>query len=161
MKLQNCRFAMHLFKIIFRNKLYVILHFSQALELLKDYIPGRIENSAKMEILFCIIKESISLGDRLLVFSQSLITLDLIEQFLQASLVPGDTVNWCKNTSYYRKLFKSSILYVLQIWSDSIVLFLMTFLLSTIICKYLMAVASMQNFYFCYSSQYNDSRIFL
>lgn len=127
MKLQNCRFAMHLFKIIFRNKLYVILHFSQALELLKDYIPGRIENSAKMEILFCIIKESISLGDRLLVFSQSLITLDLIEQFLQASLVPGDTVNWCKNTSYYRKLFKSSILYVLQIWSDSIVLFLMTF----------------------------------
>nr|XP_023016446.1 uncharacterized protein LOC111505806 [Leptinotarsa decemlineata] len=73
-----------------------------ALELLRDYKPGCIENSAKMEILFCIIKESIALGDRLLVFSQSLITLDLIEQFLQMSRVPGETFNWAKNTSYYR-----------------------------------------------------------
>ncbi|XP_019868954.2 uncharacterized protein LOC109597651 isoform X3 [Aethina tumida] len=73
-----------------------------AIELLKDYVPGRIENSAKMEILFCIIKESIALGDRLLVFSQSLITLDLIEHFLQMNIVPGDTINWAKNVSYYR-----------------------------------------------------------
>ncbi|XP_044272177.1 helicase ARIP4-like isoform X2 [Tribolium madens] len=73
-----------------------------AIELLKDYIPGRIENSAKMEILFCIIRESIALGDRLLVFSQSLITLDLIEQFLQMNVVPGDTQKWCRNTNYYR-----------------------------------------------------------
>ncbi|KAJ8920304.1 hypothetical protein NQ315_011965 [Exocentrus adspersus] len=73
-----------------------------AYELLKDYKPGCIENSAKMEILFCIIRESIALGDRLLVFSQSLITLDLIEQFLQMNLVPGDTINWAKSTSYYR-----------------------------------------------------------
>ncbi|XP_076266100.1 uncharacterized protein LOC143199867 isoform X2 [Rhynchophorus ferrugineus] len=73
-----------------------------AIELLKDYIPGKIENSAKMKILFCIIKESIALGDRLLVFSQSLITLDLIEQFLQASDVPGETYKWAKNVSYYR-----------------------------------------------------------
>lgn len=58
-----------------------------------------------MEILFCIIRESIALGDRLLVFSQSLITLDLIEQFLQMNQVPGDAVNWAKNVSYYRKLF--------------------------------------------------------
>ncbi|XP_030764140.1 uncharacterized protein LOC115888533 [Sitophilus oryzae] len=73
-----------------------------ALELLKDYVPGKIENSAKMQILFCIIKESIALGDRLLVFSQSLITLDLIEQFLHASEVPGETYRWAKNVSYYR-----------------------------------------------------------
>lgn len=74
-----------------------------AVELLKDYVPGCIENSAKMQILFCIIKESIALGDRLLVFSQSLITLDLIEQFLQMNLVPGETsLKWAKNTSYYR-----------------------------------------------------------
>lgn len=57
-----------------------------------------------MEILFCIIRESIALGDRLLLFSQSLITLDLIEQFLQMNDVPGDTVKWAKNTSYCRKL---------------------------------------------------------
>ncbi|CAH1170394.1 unnamed protein product [Phaedon cochleariae] len=73
-----------------------------AIELLKDYKPGYIENGAKMEILFCIIRESIALGDRLLVFSQSLITLDLIEQFLQSSQVPGETFNWAKNASYYR-----------------------------------------------------------
>lgn len=73
-----------------------------AIELLKDYVPGFIENSAKMEILFSIVRESLALGDRLLVFSQSLITLDLVEQFLQMNIVPGDTVKWAKNTSYYR-----------------------------------------------------------
>ncbi|XP_044755632.1 uncharacterized protein LOC123314413 isoform X2 [Coccinella septempunctata] len=86
----------------FKDKEDCGIPYDWALELLKDYIPGQIENSAKMEILFCIIKESISLGDRLLVFSQSLITLDLIEQFLQATVVPGDSVHWCKNSSYYR-----------------------------------------------------------
>lgn len=75
----------------------------QAIDLLKDYVPGCIENSGKMEILFCMIRESIALGDRLLVFSQSLITLDLIEQFLQMNVVPGETQKWSRNTSYYRK----------------------------------------------------------
>nr|CAH7754303.1 unnamed protein product [Callosobruchus chinensis] len=73
-----------------------------AIELLKNYVPGCIENSAKFEILFCIITESILLGDRLLLFSQSLITLDLIEQFLQARQVPGECVSWARNVSYYR-----------------------------------------------------------
>ncbi|XP_060529087.1 uncharacterized protein LOC132703692 [Cylas formicarius] len=74
-----------------------------AIELLKDYVPGRVENSAKFQILFCIIRESIALGDRLLVFSQSLITLDLIEQFLQSSEVPGEGgPKWARNVSYYR-----------------------------------------------------------
>lgn len=81
----------------------------QAIELLRDYKSGFIENGAKLEILFCIIRESIALGDRLLVFSQSLITLDLIEQFLQMSDVPGDSVKWAKNTSYYRKLLQFSV----------------------------------------------------
>lgn len=72
---------------------------------MKDYIPGQIENSAKFEILFCILKESINLGDRLLLFSQSLITLDLVEQYLQMENVPGETQKWAKNISYYRKWF--------------------------------------------------------
>lgn len=73
------------------------------MELLRDYVPGRVENSAKFQILFCIIKESLALGDRLLVFSQSLITLDLIEQFLQSSEIPGETYKWARNASYYSK----------------------------------------------------------
>ncbi|KAF5298194.1 hypothetical protein FQA39_LY02618 [Lamprigera yunnana] len=73
-----------------------------AVELLKDYVPGQIENSGKMEVLFCIIRESIALGDRLLLFSQSLITLDLVEQFLQTNNVPGESERWSKNNSYYR-----------------------------------------------------------
>uniref|UniRef100_A0A1Y1K1V6 Helicase ARIP4 n=1 Tax=Photinus pyralis TaxID=7054 RepID=A0A1Y1K1V6_PHOPY len=73
-----------------------------AIELLRDYVPGCIENSGKMEVLFCIITESIALGDRLLLFSQSLITLDLVEQFLQTNEVPGETEKWCKNVNYYR-----------------------------------------------------------
>ncbi|KAJ8984004.1 hypothetical protein NQ317_006857, partial [Molorchus minor] len=56
----------------------------------------------KWKFSSALSRESIALGDRLLVFSQSLITLDLIEQFLQMNLVPEDTVNWMKNVSYYR-----------------------------------------------------------
>lgn len=97
-----------LYNIIFNNltdydlNVLFTFFFLQAIELLKDYIPGCIENSAKMQILFCIIKESIAIGDRLLVFSQSLITLDLIEQFLQMNAVPGETLNWSKNSHYFR-----------------------------------------------------------
>ncbi|XP_050302168.1 uncharacterized protein LOC126740238 [Anthonomus grandis grandis] len=79
-----------------------VIPYDWALDLLRDYVPGLIENSAKFQILFCIIRESLALGDRLLVFSQSLITLDLIEQFLQASQIPGETQKWAKNVSYYR-----------------------------------------------------------
>jgi SNF2 family DNA or RNA helicase len=76
----------------------------QATELLKNYIPGSIENSAKMEVLFCILEESMALGDRVLVFSQSLFTLNLIEDFLQRSNLPGRQEKWARNWNYYRKL---------------------------------------------------------
>lgn len=59
-----------------------------------------------MQILFSIIKESLAISDRLLVFSQSLITLDLVEQFLQSNIIPGEeTQKWAKNTSYFREYF--------------------------------------------------------
>lgn len=74
-----------------------------ASELFKDYIPGIIENSAKMELFFYILNESIKLGDRLLLFSQSLFTLNLIEDFLERNFIPGTTRYWERNTSYYRE----------------------------------------------------------
>lgn len=70
---------------------------------MKGYIPGEIENSAKMEIFFCILTESMALGDRILLFSQSLFTLNLIEEFLQKRDLPGTEDNkWAKNKHYYR-----------------------------------------------------------
>lgn len=56
-----------------------------------------------MEVLFLIINESLRLGDRLLVFSQSLFTLNLIEDFLQRNFLPGSDEKWARNWNYYRK----------------------------------------------------------
>ncbi|XP_044727054.1 uncharacterized protein LOC123290790 isoform X2 [Chrysoperla carnea] len=80
------------------------INYDWAVELLKGYVPGCIENSAKMEILFCIIRESMALGDRILLFSQSLFTLNLIEELLQKNDVPGqeEGVKWARNVNYYR-----------------------------------------------------------
>lgn len=75
---------------------------SQATELLKGFEPGHLENCAKMEVFFCILEESMALGDRLLLFSQSLFTLNLIEDFLQKNNLPGTEEKWARNVSYYR-----------------------------------------------------------
>lgn len=73
-----------------------------AVELMKDYVSDLLENSPKMEIFFCILEESVRLGDRILVFSQSLLTLNLMERFLQRSKIPNSENCWAKNQSYFR-----------------------------------------------------------
>ncbi|KAI5644072.1 helicase ARIP4 [Phthorimaea operculella] len=78
------------------------LTYDWAAELLKDYVPGIIENSAKMELFFYILNESIKMGDRLLLFSQSLFTLNLIEDFLERNYIPGKNCVWERNVNYYR-----------------------------------------------------------
>lgn len=76
-----------------------------AIELMKNYTPDLIENSTKMEIFFSILHETIRLGDRMLIFSQSLLTLNLIERFLQANPtnVTENEIKWAKNSTYYRE----------------------------------------------------------
>lgn len=71
-------------------------------DLMKDYMSDLLENSPKMELFFCILEESVKLGDRLLVFSQSLLTLNLMERFLTRSKIPDTDTCWAKNTSYFR-----------------------------------------------------------
>lgn len=73
-----------------------------AVDLMKDYVPDLLENSPKMEIFFCILEESIKMGDRILVFSQSLLTLNLLERFLHKMKIPNTENNWAKNQSYFR-----------------------------------------------------------
>lgn len=73
-----------------------------AVELLKGYIPDQLSNSPKMEVLFCLLEETVLMGDRMLLFSQSLLTLNVIEKFLQKSKIPNSDVTWMKNVSYFR-----------------------------------------------------------
>ncbi|KAL6259656.1 hypothetical protein P5V15_009572 [Pogonomyrmex californicus] len=76
-----------------------------ATELMKGYVPGLIDASGKMTLFFCILEEAIKLGDRVLAFSQSLFTLNLIEDFLARNSLKypdGQTDAWIKNVNYYR-----------------------------------------------------------
>jgi RAD54-like protein 2 len=55
----------------------------QAKPLMQEYVPEILEHSSKFQIFFSILDETIRAGDRLLLFSQSLLALNLIEDFLQ------------------------------------------------------------------------------
>ena len=58
-----------------------------------DYVTSLVENSNKFVIFFKILEETIKASERILLFSQSLLTLDLIEDFLQQRSVPGTKTN--------------------------------------------------------------------
>jgi RAD54-like protein 2 len=73
-----------------------------AVDLMKDYVPDLLENSPKMQLFFCILEESIMMDDRILVFSQSLLTLNHIERFLHRAKIPNTDTFWAKNQSYFR-----------------------------------------------------------
>ncbi|XP_067934570.1 helicase ARIP4-like isoform X2 [Watersipora subatra] len=70
----------------------------------ESYLPGVIENSGKFVLLFQIIEETLQLNEKLLVFSQSLMTLNLLEEYLSKMSVPIPGLNetWTKNYSYFR-----------------------------------------------------------
>ena len=88
--------------------------------LFEDYASGMIENSNKIAIFLSILEETIKAGDRLLLFSQSLLTLNLLESFLQRTKVSLHTTSPQNTThlfSYFHKhifLLRSSA--VLQIF---------------------------------------------
>ncbi|KAK7922666.1 hypothetical protein WMY93_009568 [Mugilogobius chulae] len=63
-------------------------------------------HSGKIILLLEILKRAEALQDKVLVFSQSLISLDLIEDFLKeahrAKTTQGKAGSWIKNVDYYR-----------------------------------------------------------
>uniref|UniRef100_A0A4W5M3P3 DNA helicase n=1 Tax=Hucho hucho TaxID=62062 RepID=A0A4W5M3P3_9TELE len=80
-------------------------------DMLSDSDATILGHSGKMVLLFEILRMAEELDDKLLVFSQSLISLDMIEDFLdlankakdngQSSLYKGDG-SWIRNIDYYR-----------------------------------------------------------
>ncbi|KAK5622419.1 hypothetical protein CRENBAI_003931, partial [Crenichthys baileyi] len=94
-----------------QEKANQVITYEWAKELMYDYKPGILENSAKMVLLFHLIEESVKKGDKMLVFSQSLSTLTVIEDFLAKRPVPPSPYtaskdrpnqNWVRNLNYYR-----------------------------------------------------------
>ncbi|CAG6021175.1 unnamed protein product [Menidia menidia] len=94
-----------------QEKANQVITYEWARDIMCDYKPGLLENSAKMVLLFHLIEESVRKGDKILVFSQSLSTLTVIEDFLGKRPVPasphtpikdGPNQNWVRNLNYYR-----------------------------------------------------------
>ncbi|XP_068997772.1 helicase ARIP4-like isoform X2 [Embiotoca jacksoni] len=94
-----------------QEKANQVITYEWAKDIMCDYKPGMLENSAKMVLLFHLIEESVRKGDKLLVFSQSLSTLTVIEDFLAKRPVPPSpkatnkdrpNQNWVRNLNYYR-----------------------------------------------------------
>ncbi|XP_074864170.1 transcriptional regulator ATRX isoform X2 [Carettochelys insculpta] len=82
----------------------------------KDFVTDAdaevLEHSGKMVLLFEILRMAEELGDKVLVFSQSLISLDLIEDFLELAsrdktdkdkpVIYKGEGKWFRNIDYYR-----------------------------------------------------------
>ncbi|XP_059177576.1 helicase ARIP4-like isoform X2 [Physella acuta] len=72
--------------------------------LMKDYVAGLLENSGKFMIMNSIVEECLAVGDKVLIFSQSLLTLNKIEEFMGKLKVPRPEImeNWQRNKTYFR-----------------------------------------------------------
>ncbi|CAI5687687.1 unnamed protein product [Oreochromis niloticus] len=86
-----------------------VITYEWAKDIMSNYQRGVLENSAKMVLLFHLIDESVRRRDKILVFSQSLSTLTVIEDFLSKRPMPqgiastdGQSQNWVRNLNYYR-----------------------------------------------------------
>uniref|UniRef100_A0A3Q3FZ07 RAD54 like 2 n=1 Tax=Labrus bergylta TaxID=56723 RepID=A0A3Q3FZ07_9LABR len=86
-----------------------VITYEWAKDIMSNYQTGVLENSAKMVLLFYLIDESVRRRDKILVFSQSLSTLSVIEDFLSKRAMPpgiassdAQSQNWVRNLNYYR-----------------------------------------------------------
>uniref|UniRef100_A0A4W3JZX0 RAD54 like 2 n=1 Tax=Callorhinchus milii TaxID=7868 RepID=A0A4W3JZX0_CALMI len=104
----NSKFVQNVGFNHFQEKATQVITYEWAKEVLANYQPGLLESSAKMVLLFELIEESVKLQDKILVFSQSLSTLSVIEEFLGKRPVPGlvdfegQPQTWIRNINYYR-----------------------------------------------------------
>lgn len=71
-------------------------------EFINDGDDTNVELSGKLVLLLEILANAEIVGDKLLVFSQSLVSLDLIERTLGGGQVDGNESTWCKGVDYFR-----------------------------------------------------------
>ena len=62
----------------------------------------QIELSGKFELFRAILNECESIGDKLLVFTRSLLALDYIEQWLERWSSRSSSCKWIKGADYFR-----------------------------------------------------------
>ena len=75
------------------------------------------ELSGKLVLLMEILADAEAVHDKVLVFSQSLVTLDLIEKMLGGGEIGGDRENWCRGCDYFR-MDGSTSAAMRQRWAD-------------------------------------------
>ncbi|EDO44496.1 predicted protein [Nematostella vectensis] len=76
-----------------------------------------VELSGKLVLLLEILADAEAVEEKVLVFSQSLVSLDLIERALGGGEVGGDRENWCKGCDYFRMDGSTSV-QLRQRWAD-------------------------------------------
>ncbi len=69
---------------------------------LEDGDDDNVELSGKLVLLMEVLANAEVVGDKVLVFSQSLVSLDLIEKVLGGGRIGGNDVNWFKGVDYFR-----------------------------------------------------------
>ena len=71
-------------------------------EFIQDGDDTNVELSGKLVLLLEILANAEIVGDKILVFSQSLSSLDLIERTLGGGRIGGNELSWCKGVDYFR-----------------------------------------------------------
>lgn len=86
-------------------------------EFLQEDDEYNVELSGKLVLLMEILADAEAVHDKVLVFSQSLVTLDLIEKMLGGGEIGGDRENWCRGCDYFR-MDGSTSAAMRQRWAD-------------------------------------------
>ena len=71
-------------------------------EFIENGDDANVELSGKLVLLLEILANAEIVGDKVLVFSQSLSSLDLIERALGGGRIGGNEMSWCKGVDYFR-----------------------------------------------------------
>lgn len=86
-------------------------------EFMQDDDEYNVELSGKLVLLMEVLADAEAVHDKVLVFSQSLVTLDLIEKMLGGGEIGGDRENWCRGCDYFRMDGSTSV-NLRQRWAD-------------------------------------------